>query len=75
MVNKKDLYVGAVVYHSVFSEWGKGVVKQVRDKNDYRRRTDDFRDGKVVRYLIEWESSEKVAQIWCLASELNKTRK
>jgi len=47
---------------------------KVRDKNDYRRRKDNFRDGKIVRYFIEWESSEKVAQIWCLPSELKKTQ-
>ena len=73
-MNKKDLYIGAVVYHSVFSEWGKGVVKQIRGKNEIRRK-DDFREGKVVRYLVEWESSKDVSEIWCVALELRKTQK
>lgn len=64
----RELYVGAVVYHTLFPHWGRGVVEQMR-------RTDNLGLVTARRALVRWDGGVNNNPAWMRASELRKTPK
>jgi len=56
----KDLYLGAEVYHCIFSHWGKGIVDKIFRPLGYRPKM----------YGVDWEQEGTTL---CRAADLRKT--
>lgn len=66
-MNKKDISIGLEVYHTMFPHMGKGIVKQLRQKDFL-----GFPTSQKVR--VEWHKLDGgVIEQWCRLSQLRKT--
>lgn len=67
-MNFKDIARDMIVYHSIFPQWGRGVVKDIRRVDALDFKTTD-------RILVEWEDlwNDQPFTNWCRVSELRKT--
>lgn len=64
-MKRRDLHVGAKVYHCLLWNWGEGEVVETRDKDNLGCPTWD-------RYRVRWRDGRL---IWSRAKELRKTPK
>lgn len=64
-MNRRDLFVGAKVYHALLWNWGQGEVVEVRDK-------DNLGYSTFKRYRVHFPSSS-IQHVWLAARSLRKT--
>lgn len=63
-MTRRELYVGAKVYHVLLYNWGEGEVLKCRQK-------DGMGCENARKFLVRWKGRE--GSIWMRASELRKT--
>jgi hypothetical protein len=63
-MKRSELYVGVVVYHTVFPHWGRGVVTEVRYNDNLGLPT-------AYKFFVVWDGVDREG--WRRASELRKT--
>lgn len=62
-MKKKDARLGATVYHSIFTTWGKGVIRGIHES---------IFDAKIKFYIIDFEFRDEPVRLEGL-SGLRKT--
>lgn len=67
----KDIKKGDVVYHTIFTHWGRGVVKEIRHTTGLENMFEKGRGLGPVRIMVDFEGIDGLARM--TSRELRKT--